>query len=372
MTNNRKIKIVIVFIFVFILGTTFLSTKSWAQEQSISVISTRGHFDLNSGNLTSNHNATDYNTINISKCSPEIVIFVHGWNTNEGNASEQFNRTLLSLKANGFNNTLIGYSWDSNTASHKDLNWKAWINAKTIATENGPKLAHFIIDYMNNCKKESRDIRLIGHSLGARVVLSTLESLYENDTWNKNNYKISSVHLLGAAVDNEEISKDKNNITKDITNILYNKTTPYGLAIEKEVTDFFNLYNPEDNYLKPGFYQIYPSYEFGDMALGQSGYQTMPFSIAPSLPKNYVEINVKNEILPICDADGDKKPDTPFRYGSEISTGDNHHGYMGYRNSTDKSKLIDDGAVNIIVDNWKHIPPKIDQNAEETAVCNLN
>jgi hypothetical protein len=33
----------------------------------------------------------------------------------------------------------------------------------------------------------------------------------------------------------------------------------------------------------------------------------MPYSIAPSLPQNYVEITVKNEILPICDAEGDKK-----------------------------------------------------------------
>ena len=42
------------------------------------------------------------------------------------------------------------------------------------------------------------DIRLLAHSLGARVVLSNLESLHENKTWNNNNFTIKSVDLLGA------------------------------------------------------------------------------------------------------------------------------------------------------------------------------
>ncbi len=29
-------------------------------------------------------------------------------------------------------------------------------------------------------------------------------------------------------------------------------------------------------------------------------------------------------------------------------------------------------ASNIMVDNWKHILPKLDQNAEENTICNLN
>ena len=76
--------------------------------------------------------------------------------------------------------------------------------------DNGPKLAQFILDYMDNCKNENKEskFRLISHSLGARVILSSLESLHKNTIWNNNNYKITSVHLLGAAVDNEEISKN--------------------------------------------------------------------------------------------------------------------------------------------------------------------
>jgi hypothetical protein len=375
MTNERKIVFIACFVLIGLLGTTSLSWKSWGQEPSIPIVSTRGHFDLDTAKLTNNHNATDYNPPNMLKCSPEIAIFIHGWNSDESKAAEQSNRTLMSLKANGYNKSLIEFSWDSNTTSPNDINWSAWINAKSIAKENGPKLAHFIIDYLDNCNKEHEksDIRLISHSLGARVILSALENLHKNDTWNKNNYAITSVHLMAPAVDNEEVSKNINDTTKnDLTNTQTIKNTSYGEAIEKEVKYFYNLYNPADNHLKPGPYQIYPSYESGDFALGQSGYQTLPYSISPSLPQNYAEINVKNEILPICDADGNKRPDSAFSEGSVIATGDNHHGYMGYRNSTDKSKLIDDGAINIVIDNWKHIPPQIDQNAEETTICNLN
>jgi hypothetical protein len=371
MTNNRKIEFIAVFVLVTLAAITWLSLKSWGQDQPVPTISTRGHFDLTSGQLMNNHNSTDYNSVNMPECSSEIAIFIHGWNANESSASEQFNRTLMSLHANGDNTTMLGYSWDSNTTS-PDLNRIAWINAKIIAKDNGPKLAHFIIDYLEKCKKEDKsDIRLISHSLGARVLLSSLENLHKNDTWNSYNHKITSVHLLAAAVDNEEISRNIFDITSDPTNEGTIKTTAYGEAVDKVVLDFYNLYNPADNHLEHGFYQIYPFYEKNDSALGQSGYQIFPYPIKASLPQNYNQTDVKNEILPVCDADGNNVIDFPFSEGGLIATGDNHHGYMGYRNSTDKSKLVDDGAMNIVVDNWKHIPIQIDQISHKTAICTL-
>lgn len=39
-----------------------------------------------------------------------------------------------------------------------------------------------------------------------------------NSAWNSNNYSIASVQLVGAAVDNEEVSKNKRDIDIDITN----------------------------------------------------------------------------------------------------------------------------------------------------------
>jgi hypothetical protein len=347
---------------------------SWGQSQSVPVISTRDHFNLTSGKLNDNHNSTDYDfdRKNSSMCyNSTIAIFVHGWNADEFVAAEIFDRVRMSIVANGDNTTVLGFSWDSNTSS-PDLNFTAWNNAKIIARDNGPKLAHFVIDYLDNCKigDETKDIKFISHSLGARILLSSLEYLNSNDTWINKNYKIASVHLMGAAIDNEEISKNINDITSDVTNIGTVKTIAYGQAIENQVINFYNLYNSADNHLEPRIYmQIYPFYENGDLALGQSGHQISPYPMTLSLPHNYAEIDVKNEILPICDADGNKVIDSPFIEGGIISTGDNHHGYMGYRNSADNSKLINDGAINIVIDNWSNIFPTIDQNAKMSAVC---
>jgi hypothetical protein len=43
--------------------------------------------------------------------------------------------------------------------------------------------------------------------MGTRVLLSGLDSLYRNQEWNNKNFKIASAHVMGAAVDNEEIAK---------------------------------------------------------------------------------------------------------------------------------------------------------------------
>ena len=83
-----------------------------------------------------------------------------------------------------------------------------WADAKQLANENGPKLAHFIFDYKNTCKYQHNkdvNVRLVAHSLGARVVLSTLESLNNITAWNTNHFNITSVHLMGPAVDYEEV-----------------------------------------------------------------------------------------------------------------------------------------------------------------------
>jgi pimeloyl-ACP methyl ester carboxylesterase len=302
-------------------------------------------------------------------CPNEVAIIAHGWGLNENQAKERFDRVKMSLEHSGYRNiSVIGFSWDSNVT---------WSHATVVSNDNGPKLADFVSSFMNTCKVHNHKevkIRLIGHSLGSRVILSSLDSLHRNSTWNNNNFKIASVHLMGAAVDNEEVSKNQQDIINDATNWDTIKTTAYGQAIQEEVVKFYNLYNPKDSILKPNpiypFYpfQIYPSYE-GDWALGQSGYQTFPFDITLSLPTNYIQINVQNEIPPICDADSDGKPDFPLATNQVITRGDNHGGYFGFRNTTDITQLIDDGAINIVVDNWNNLISEPKQNLQLTAIC---
>jgi len=375
MAIKSNIKFIMITFLIFSLYISSLTTPAWGQSKNIPVISTREHFNLESGELFDNHNKTDFTRLNVSDCYPEIVIFVHGWGSNDSNAKKKFERTLLSLQSNGFNNTLVGFSWDSNTFTLADLNWMGWINAKKIATENGPKLANYIIENLEKCKNitNNTEIRLIGHSLGARVILSALESLHNDTRWTNDGNKITSVHLLGAAIDNEEVTKELNDLFLDHTNTGTIKSTAYGNSIENEAIDFYNLFNPDDNYLEPkSYFQIYPSNEYGDLALGQSGFQKYPYSISSSLPNNYHEINVRNEILPICDADRDEILDSLIPEGNLISTGDNHNGYMGYLDEMNKTKLMDDGAMNIVVDTWNSLPPQVDGHIEETTVCKSN
>jgi hypothetical protein len=169
-----------------------------------------------------------------STCPNETAIIVHGWPLNESQAKERFDRVKMSLENNNYSIPIVGFSWPSDTV---------WVGAKFIAKDNGPKLANFTFSLMNTCKHQhNKDvkIRLIGHSLGARVILSSLDILHSNPEWNSTGFKIASVHLLGAAVDNEEVSKNPQDILSDQTNWGSVKSN-YGEAIEKEVGKFYNL-----------------------------------------------------------------------------------------------------------------------------------
>ena len=110
-----------------------------------------------------------------------------------------------------------------------------------------------------------------------RVVLSGLDSLYKYTigTNTSKTPKIASVHLLGGAVDDSEVSKNPHDVVDNLTNWGTIKAD-YGLAIEKEGGRFYNLCNPEDNVFEPSPkypyspVQIYPSFA-GDLALGFKG-----------------------------------------------------------------------------------------------------
>jgi hypothetical protein len=298
-------------------------------------ILTRGHFDYRStGQLIQGHNITDYtyssdlannNNSKISKeftCPPEkeIAIYIHGAWTDEQAANEQFNRTAMSLINNNYTIPLIGFSWDSNTPVNKE----GWVIAKDIAEKNGPKLAQFVLDFKNKCR--DTDIRIIAHSLGAQVVNSTLASLSSNQQWDKKTgSNITSIHLLGAAIDRSSVAAN----------------TTLGKAIDKLVSDFYNLRNSEDNMLE----YVYSSVDQHD-ALGLLG-----ISHSMPLPKNYYEREVNSELPSIQDVDGNNKLDC-FDFFIMLPV-DNHCGYIGARGLSPIEDIPrSDGAIDIIVQDW--------------------
>jgi hypothetical protein len=249
----------------------------------------------------------------------ETAIYIHGEWADEKSAIEQSNRIAMSIKANDYGIYLIGFTWDSNSAISRD----GWQTAKVAAEKNGLELAQFILDFKTRCK--DTNIRLIAHSLGANVVNSTLVTLNNNQKWNNNGFKITSVHLLGAAINNNAIARN----------------TTLGKAIEKIVDDFYNLYDPEDNMLE----YVYSHIENHD-ALGLLGAQhNLP------LPRHYHERNIESELVPISDADANGSLDCFDSF--VILPGDNHCGYMGYRLLHPFEDLLrDDGSIDVVVQDW--------------------
>jgi|SRR5215212_2158550 len=360
-------KLIIVFAsLALILTIASSSTNSLAWAEPIHIISTRNHFDQ-FGNLIPNRPSYEPFPFDFGSmgCTQEALIYVHGvWTAkdkvNEGikdmfeSAPEVFDRARLSLESMGYTFPVIGFSWDSDT----EISPNGWYYAKIIAKENGPKLAQFILDLKDNCPQTK--IRLIAHSLGARVVLSSLDSLNNNQIWNNNNFKIASVHLMGAAVDDDEVSKNSADVLSSD-----GIRSAYGKAIEEEVSYFYNLFNLEDDALEPGYvYPLYfdcfnysenqpvyyPCFE-QDFALGQKGIQSTIFD--RDVPQNYVDIPVEQEILNIRDADADRGCDliypsfwSPDFVCTITQVGDNHLGYVGFRGPD--NSLRDNGAMSVV------------------------
>jgi esterase/lipase superfamily enzyme len=197
------------FVIFFSIAITF-SLSLWAQSSSqvltsnlvddafgqeindsykVPLISTVGDFNHTTGKLIAGHNPIEYNASNIpglqiDDCPPqkEIAIYIHGFLVNgislgSENATEIFDRARLSLNDTGYDITLIGFNWDSDIKDDK-----AWEVTKDVAKSNGLKLAQFILDFKKECPQT--DVRLIAHSLGSRIALSSLDALNENQEWN--------------------------------------------------------------------------------------------------------------------------------------------------------------------------------------------
>ena len=292
--------------------------------KKVPIVSTRNHFNLETGQLNSLKNMEDYNPYDIpglngNHCSEnnELAIYIHGVWTGQIASKEQIDRTNLSLNSNEYNIPLVGFNWDSTTA----INPSGWDIAKSIAKQNGPKLAKFLSDFKTNCP--NCNIRIIAHSLGAKVVESALINLNNNETWKNNSaYNITSIHLIGAAISDRAASKN----------------TPFGIAIENIVDNFYNLYNPKDNILQGLYVKTENENPLGLLGLKKGE----PF------PSNYTEHNVMSEISSFRKTSG---IDKPFIDNAVSRWGNNHSGYIGIRGIN--GKLKDDGAVNIIVADWK-------------------
>ena len=350
---------------VFVLSAVFLLINAYpvgnAHAQLYPFIaSSRGSFDLTNGNETQQVDLPSaLSILNINNCPGELALYVHGIWVSDLQAEEQTDRVNQSLRSSGYSIPLIGFSWDSNTAFSLDnvtSSYHGWMIAKKISNENGSILGKFISDYKTECPEDK--IRIIAHSLGSRVTLSALQWIYDNinlQNGNNTSKEITSVHLMGAPVNNDQISTNPNDCISYI---------PYlpcsGEAIESEVGYLSNLFNPEDNTLageiNPFCWMcglVKSPYELseGHNALGAYGAAS-----TIGVPSNFDETDVSTLIIVDTDSDKDGICDIPYpvTHTCTISkNGDNHMGYMGYRDSIDNQTVYDSGAIKQIVKDWQ-------------------
>jgi len=321
-------------------------------------LSTRGYFDTGTGEITSKGQSNsaalpDFN-LNPNNCPKELAIYVHGIWANEHDATDQYKiladsykQVLKSINSNMQPMPVVLYSWDSNT--QMDIAGNGWNIGKSIADDNGNFLAKSLLNINNACNSQV-GINVIAHSMGARVVLSALHDL-GNTT-----LRLNSVHLIGAAVDNEEISKNGND-NHDSPN---DDGVVYGNYIQSHVKKFYNLFDSNDDYLRLGRspYTYYPTYE-RDLALGNLGIDSRVASI--DMPQNYTDINVQTEMpknmnIDFTDANGDGQCDLKELIGFVFvcgihGQGENHMGYMGFRDHVSK-QIVDDGVMDIVARDW--------------------
>ena len=195
-------------------------------------ISTREFYDRLTGKKLQNISYLLFPTRYFTKLdqTSEIVIMIHGLRNDKRGALAKFliaQRRLHHLK---YHWPVIGYSYDSNTIGahiQKQAVHALRIGEK-IAKKNGYNLAKFILDLKK--RNPSIKIRLLGHSLGSLVILSTIIKLNSKNTRSI----IESVHFFGASIPSDSFC--------------YNK---FGKIAQKIVhTKIVNYYAPTDEVLK--------------------------------------------------------------------------------------------------------------------------
>ena len=170
-------------------------------------ISTRGYYDLTTGRTIKTNFYYLYPNKDFKKLigSKEVTIMIHGLQNNNAGAVAKVLLARNRLRKLGYAYPVIGFSYDSNTTgAHLIKHVKhALAVGQIIAKKNGRNLGKFIEDFKITSPKTK--IRLMGHSLGSQVILSTVEYLAKKK---QNTGIIQSIYFFGASI-TEDIPSSK-------------------------------------------------------------------------------------------------------------------------------------------------------------------
>ena len=186
--------------------------------KAITRISTRGYYDLLTGKTLKKNSYYLYPKKDFKKLidSKELTIMIHGLRNDNAGAIAKVVLAKNRLRKLGYSYPVIGYSYDSNTTGAHLIKYakRSLSVGQKIAKKNGKNLGKFIEDFKS--ENPNIKIRLMGHSLGTQVILSTLEYLAKKK---KNFGIVEGVYFFGASI-TEEIpsSKKYGKILQNIVN----------------------------------------------------------------------------------------------------------------------------------------------------------
>jgi hypothetical protein len=171
-------------------------------------ISTRGYYDLSTGTTLKNNSYYTYPKKDFKKLvdSKELTIMIHGLRNDNAGAVAKVVLAKKQLHKLGYDHPVIGYSYDSNTTgAHLIKHAKhALAVGQKIAKKNGKNLGKFIEDFKLLSPKTK--IRLMGHSLGSQVILSTVEYLAKKK---QNVGIVEGIYFFGASITQDIPSSNK-------------------------------------------------------------------------------------------------------------------------------------------------------------------
>jgi len=195
-------------------------------------ISTRGFYNLDSGITIKNQAYHLYpkRIFDALVGTKEITIMIHGLRNNAPGALTKFVIAKKRLVHLGYKNPVVGYSYDSNTTGAQYISYAlhALHTGLIIAGKNGRNLAKFVTDFKQ--KSPETKIRLMGHSLGAHVILSMIDNLARNA---KNKGIIEAVYFFGGSIPSDALNSKNGSHAQRIV-----------------ATKIKNYYSPDDEVLR--------------------------------------------------------------------------------------------------------------------------
>lgn len=168
-------------------------------------ITTRRYYDRTNGKTLRDHRYSLYpsNLLKRLAKSEDICIMVHGMRNDSAGATSKIRIASERLTILRYIHPVIGFSYDSDiVGAHTKKHYiQALKTALIISKKNGYHLASFIAD-MRNIAPNIR-IRLLGHSLGADVIMNTLLNLHQKNLPDM----VHTIHLFGASVTRKDMAQ---------------------------------------------------------------------------------------------------------------------------------------------------------------------